>query len=326
MVVERRRTSTHSLRQLFQNQWEHLNSLLQRRFAKRREARHRDLTEEGAVEAVVDGTNALLRLASGYKSRLRKSVRGLLEHVDELVAELPAPIEVGGERFLHDPCVNAFFVNVDTIRETFSHSHDLQSFFSDPMFNSRSHAFAVMFMNKVEREVLGAAMVDGILRQDVRKTTISFTDHEILQPRESEAQVRDALESLLFERFVAYVKHCLTQLGLGRVDESGPCSALIQSATGEPPNLKDPSVYLHYLTRALDSHRELLRLEASTIRVNRIGELVAAESAQVTNHLKLLEIRLGHHAHEVLTLVSYPREEMISQDELLRRASARLQY
>ena len=326
MGIERRNTSAQSLRQLFQNQWEYLNSLLQRQFADRRVARHRDLIEEGAVEAVVDGTNALLRLASGYKNRLRESVRGLLDHVGELVAELPTPIDVGGNRFVRDPCVNAFFVNVDTIRETFSQSHELQSFFSDPMFNSRSHAFAVMFMNKVEKEVLGAAMVGGILRHDVRKTTVSFTDHEIVQPRESEAQVRHALERLLFERFVEYVKHCLTQLALGRVDESGPCSGLARSATGEPPNLKDPGVYLHYLTKALDSHRELLRLEASTVRVNRIGELAAAESAQVTNDLRLLEIRLGHHAHEVLTLVSYPREEMISQDELLRRASARLQY
>ena len=325
MGIERRNTSAHSLRQLFQNQWEHLNSLLQRRLAERRRARHRGLVEESAVEAVVDGTNALLRLASGYKSRLRTSVRDLLDHVDELVAELPAPIDVGGDRFAHDPCVNAFFVNVDTIRETFSQSHDLQSFFSDPMFNSRTHAFAVMFMNKVEKEVLGAAMVGDILRHDVRKKTVSFTDHEILQPRESEAQVRESLKRLLFERFVEYVRHCLTQLSTGGTKESGPCSGLAQSPTGEPANLKDPGVYLHYLTKALDSHRELLRLEASTIRVNRIGELAAAGSAQVTNNLKLLEIRLGHRA-EVLTLVSYPREEMISQDELLRRASASLEH
>ena len=326
MGIERRRISANSLRQLFQNQWEHLNSLLQQRFAERRTAKHRGFVEENAVESVVDGTNPLLRLASGYKTRLRKSVRGLLDHVDELVEELPAPIDVGGELFLHDPRVNAFFVNVDTIRETFSQSHDLQSFFADPMFNSRNHAFAVMLMNKVEREVLGAAMVDGVLHHDVRKTTISFTDHQILQPRESETQVREALERLLFDRFVEYLRNCLSQLSLGRVDDSGACSGLAQSATGEPPNLKDPGVYLHYLTKVLDSHRELLRLEASTIRVNRIGELVTAESAQVVNDLKLLEIRLGHHAHEVLTLVRYPRKQMISQDELLRRASARLEY
>ena len=184
MAIERRKTSAQSLRQLFQSQWSYLNSLLQRRFADRKAARHQDLTEQSAAETVVDGTNARLRLVSGYKSRLRKSVRGLLEHVDGLVAQLPAPIDVGGGRFLHDPCVNAFFVNQDTIRDTFSQSYDLQSFFSNPMFNSHSHAFAVMFMNKVEKEVLGAAMVDGTARQDVRKTTVSFTDHKILQPRE----------------------------------------------------------------------------------------------------------------------------------------------
>ena len=282
--------------------------------------------EQGAVETVVDGTNSLLRLASGYKNRLRNSVRGLLEHVDRLVAQLPAPIDVGAEQFLHDPRVNAFFVNVDAIRDTFSQSHDMQTFFSNAMFNSRSHAFAVMFMNKVEKEVFGTAMVDGALRQDVRKTTVSFTNHSIVQPRESETQVRDAVERLLFERFVKYVNHCMARMSRGGVDDSGACSDLVRMAKSETRSLKDPDVYLHYLIRALDSHQQLLRMEANTIRVNRIGEVVTAGSQQVANNLELLSIRLGHHASEVLTLVRYSRKEMLSQDELLRRAMGRLSY
>ncbi len=325
MGIERRKASAIGLRQLFHKQLDHLSSLLERRLAERETARHRAFVEEGAVEVVVDGTNSLLRVVSGYKARLRKSVRKMLTHIDGLVLQLPEPIEVSGKHFLHDPRVNAFFVNVDAVRNIFSCSHDLQTFFSDPLFNSRSHVFAVMFMNMVEKEVLGTAMVGGMMRQDVRKTTISFTDHKIMQPSETEAQVRESLERFLFESVVEYVNYRLARLGVGEVG-GGPCADLAQSNGGEPPNMKDPEVYLQYLCKALESPRELLQLEASTIRVNRIGEKVADDSRQVANDLSLNEIRLGRHGHEVVALVTFPRDEMISRDELLRRASAHLQH
>ena len=326
MGIERRRTAAQSLRQFFEHHWSYLNALLERRSGESEAARQRERFEQDAVEVVVDGTNSRLRLASGYKKRLRMGVRGLLVHVDRLVAELPGPIDVGADRFLQDPRVNAFLVNRDAIQDIFSQSHEVQSFFSDPLFNSSSHAFAVMLMRKVEKKVLGSAIVDGVLCQDARKTTVSFTGHRILQPRESEAQARDALERLLLARYVEHVNGCLARLGVGDAGASDRRAGWIPSAAGELPNLKDPEVYLHYLSRALDSHRELLRVETSTIRVNRVGEMVAADSNQPANDLDLHEICLGDHAQEVLTLVRYPRAEMLSRDELLQRAAANLQY
>ncbi len=324
MGVERRRESAAGLRRLFQTHWDHLTLLIEQRMAGRESARRRALIDEGAVDTLVDGTNTLLRLVSGYKNRLRKSVHQVLDHVDQLVSRLPPPIEVGSQRFVQDPRVNAFFVNVESIRSIFSQSHELQSYFADPLFSGNTHAYAVMFMTKVEKEVLGSAMVGNILRQDVRKTTVRFTDHKILQPRESEALARQALERFLFESLVNYLNYRLARLGIGEAGGSGPCAELARTSGEGPPNLKDPEIYLQYLCKALDSHRELLRLEASSIRVNRIGEKVADDSRQLAHELNLDEIRLGLHGHEVITLVSYPRNEMIPRDELLRRASAHL--
>ena len=169
-------------------------------------------------------------------------------------------------------------------------------------------------------------MVDGRLCRDVRTTTVSFTGHRVLQPRENEAQVRGALERLLLERIVEHVNGCLARMSLGEVSGAGICAGLSALATGASASLNDPEVYLHHLCKFLDSHRELLKLEASAVRVNRIGEIVPADSKQLANDLQLYEMCLGGDALGALALVTYPREEMLSSDELLRRATAGLQY
>jgi hypothetical protein len=326
MGIERRNNSAGVLRQLFAEQWDYLSGLLERQLAKRQDSRQKALLENGAVDVLVDGTNSRLRLLSGYKNRLRKSVRQLLDYVEQLVAQIPPPLEVSGARFLQDSRVNAFFVNRDSIRDIFSQSHALQAFFAEPLFTGCSHAYAIMFMVKLEKEVLGAAMEGNQLRRDVRKTTVSFTDHKIREPKDTEAQVRQALERFLFESLVEYVNYQLARLRTGTIGGRGPCAEMARSLGDGPPNLKDPEVYMQYLCKALDAHTQLLRLETDTIRINRIGEKVAADSGQVAHDLDLHAIRLGHHGHQVVTLVTYPRDELVHRDELLRRASVALQY
>ncbi len=308
MDSDRRISETASLRHHFQVQLERITTLVDRYASRRRASRQRGLLEVAAVESVVKATDTRLRTVSTYRKRLRAGVRALLDYVDSLVDRLPPPIEVNQQSFLHDPRVNAFFVNKTSIRELFSRSPALQDYFSDPGNSGLEHACAIMFMARQEKEIFSSGLADGLLVRDVRQTTISFTDHAIRYPRASESEVRSALRQFLFERYVEYIDYQL---------------ALLNAALGRIA-LNTPSIYLDALERALEEPEELLRLESIKIHVNRIGIRVSADSNQAVNEFTLYELGLGDQSNQAIALVMYPRTEMESRDALLRAAELSL--
>ena len=279
------------------------------RYASRRRAsRQRNSLEVAAVESVVKATDSRLRTVSTYRKRLRAGVRALLDYVDQLVDRLPPPMEVNQQTFLHDPRVNAFFVNKASIRELFSRSPEIQDFFSDPGNIGLEHVCAIMLMARNEKEVFSSGLAEGLLIRDVKQTTVSFTDHAISQPRGSESGVRSALRQFLFERYVEYLDYQL---------------ALLNAALGHSV-LNSPSIYLDALERTFERPEEILRLETKVIRVNLIGNLVNEDSKEAVNEFTLYELGLGDQPSQVIALVVYPRSEIESRDALLQAAELAL--
>ncbi len=308
MDSNRRNPETASLRLFFQVQLERITTLVDHYASRRRASLQRDSLEAAAVESVVKGTDSRLRSVSTYRKRLRAGVRALMDNVDHLVDRIPPPIEVNQHSFLHDPRVNAFFVNKASIRGLFSRSPELQDFFSDPGNSGLEHACAILFMARSEKEVFSSGLADGLLVRDVKQTTVSFTDHVISQPRVSESEVRLALRQFLFKRYVEYIDYQL---------------ALLNAALGRSV-LNSPSIYLDALERALERPEELLRLESTVMRVNRVGMRVTEDSKEAVNEFTLYELGLGEQPNQAIALVVYPRIEMESRDALLRAAELSL--
>lgn len=202
MSIERRRPEAGSLRQLFQDQWRHICRLagMSGPDADRPDPAHQ------ALDALVTATNPRLKLLSDYRTRLRGGVGMLLAHVSGLVAALPAPVEVDPEHFHAHPGTGAFFVNKHDVRHAFSRSHELQAYFDDPARAAQDAAYAVLFMRKVEKNVLGGEVIGDVMFRDVEKLSIYFTGHLVKLPQPDEPALRSALERYLFERVVDYIK------------------------------------------------------------------------------------------------------------------------
>lgn len=317
MTVNRRKPEAAGIRALFQVQWDHITSLLDQRLAHREANKRRATREIEAVEAVVNGTDGRMRLVSWYKTRLRRAVQELLSYVEGMVARVPEPIPISRERFFVDPRVSTFFVNRDAIGEVFSRSHELQSFFRNPRFSDVPEVWAILFMNKVEREVLGLGMHGDVLTRDIRQTSISFTNHRIVQPCASEEAVRSALEQVLFDNYVQFVNYRLTRLRAGQTTNRANPSG--EQVGNEAIDLKNPAVYLEELSRILERPDDLLRLDAGVVRMNRVGIKVEEGSSEVAHDIRLYELGYGERGRQVLTLVTYPRSQMLSQEDIWRR-------
>ncbi len=319
---ERRRASAYSLRDLFHRQWRNIRLLMEAHGERRQQAEILSDQENAAVEALVDGTNARLRLVSRYRDRLRTSIRGLLDYVERIIEQLSDSVELSAASFAADPRVSAFFVNPTHLRQICSECADLHDFFSSSSASGTDRAYAVMLMRRVEKEVFGTAEVDGRLVRDARRKTISFTNHKLDQVRDSDMQAREALSQFLYESLVEYVNFRLTCLGMAAAEQCAPCSLLnaMRGSKDGLPNLKDPEIYLRELTAILDEPEKLLHLEKSRVRLNRIGELVAEDSPQEAFEVPLEEIHVGRHAAYVIHLVTIPQKEMDSRDDMFARA------
>ena len=324
MQTELRNKRASGLRQLFQEQWEYLSRLIDRYQTQQRERARQRLLETRQIESVVDGTNGSMRALSHYKEQLRASVRVLIDYVENLVERLPAPLHVSAGQFAADPQVKGIFARKQAIFEIFGRSDELREFFAAEENSQLQQAYAILFMQRQEKSVLGMELRGETIVRDVRQTRLNFAGHQIKTPCGSEQELRAALKTLLFDSFVAYIKYHLARLG-----QSQSASSPHQSAPTHDhwtrrhlQDLENPEVYLRELTRLLQNPQQLLRLERNTLCVDpmRIKGPCAKNPRLTQIHLQ--EILLGRNARQVICMVSFPRDEMPAKKDLLSEAQA----
>lgn len=313
MTIDRRTPEAASLRHLFHSQWTHFLQLFNAWNARHltKEKQKAALTQ--AIETVVDSTDVRLRGLGNYKNKLRHGVRALLHHVEELVASLPGSVAVNQKSFGKNPLLNALFVNKEEMKKIFSRSRELQHYFSSGQSKKVDEAFALLFVRKEEKTVLGKHLNGDILFSDVKQTIVNFTEHLVVSPGASEEATRNSLKKMLFARIVEYVEIHMTRLRYRQAEDS---------QTAKPSvNLKNPAIYLETLSGILNEPEELVKLQQQFLRLNKMGVKLTEESVAAENRLHLYELIIGKQPPQVVCLVSYPRNEMIPADKLLQEIS-----
>ncbi len=176
-----------------------------------------DATEQ-AIERVIDGTEPRLRLVPGYKNKLRKDVAGALAFIDQTVEQIPGPLDMQRNNYVHNPEVAAYFSTPDEITRVFSTSPELKSFFESTHHIEADTAYAMMCVQREEKQIMGmeVAGAGDHIRRDVLQTAVNFHDHKILSAAESEEQVRAAIKQCIFDGLITYALNHLSRLKIER--------------------------------------------------------------------------------------------------------------
>lgn len=307
MADERRSTETTGLRGLFQEQWLYFLELLDN-WNQRRDAAHQQTREIlTAIESVVVGTDARIRAVSDYKNRLRDSVRGVLAYVDDLVTKMPGAVTVNENAFSYNSLVNSFFVNTHDIRCLFSRCRELHSFFTAPENNELTEVYALLSVVKTEKNILGKAWAGELLISDVKQEVVNFSDHHITSPCSSEELARASLKAMFLDNIIEYVKCHMTQLRCRQQENH----------TSIESSLKNPSIYLDELIKLLNDPGKLLTFNNVKIRINKVGIKIDGRSDDACNELTLNEITIGHFPAHIITLIKYPRCELLPYDHFM---------
>jgi len=329
--------------------WQHLISDVRDRYrqhkADKAAAHTRDRELRNAIEHVVDEINPRIRGLNTYRKKLRPCVERALDYCSELVIHVPESIEVSSKTWGKEPTVKALFSGAEDLRRVFSRSPEVRDFFD--LHTSAGCCYALLSMERRERTVLGMEMRGDVIKRDVKQTAVSFTDHRVVKPSLSEAELKINLEQRAFDTLISCALVKITELVAARhlLEEqqqlremqlkitalkNRTLGSLVEvealraqeDRTGQSPEQASARLttledYIDRISDVLGNPQSHLRLSHISMRLSNLNIKLNEQSTDTGHVLKLNEVFLGELQKRILMIVRFPRDDLWPKQDFL---------
>jgi len=289
------------------------------------------------LERVVDGTDAKIRLVPGYKRKLLGAVEDALEYADRMIEQFPESLDLSPKNFISDPYVNAFFVSPKDLKRIVGQSSELHDYCNEGFSTDNQECCVLLCMLKTEKQILGMEMSGGQVRRDVKQTSVSFSDHRVLSPADTESNARQELKCCVFEGLITNALSHIVELRATRRQlesaqrilgarlrspelsshaASGPARNLIEQELADieerltQMGYMTPEVVLQQVDSVLRQPEKFLSVEKVTLEVDRMGTKTAPDSQTPSNRLELIEVKINGQLPRIVTLAKLRRNEL----------------
>jgi hypothetical protein len=148
------------------------------------------------IDRIVAATDKRLALVKGYREKLREPVAQAFRELHPKIQAIPGPTEVSAQGWRGDDTVRSLFAHADDAAAAFSNEGNVHDFFA---LHPAGDCFALLALLTVERRVLAPALQGETLQTEVARTTVSFTEPQVLAPSADESAVREALVARAIE-------------------------------------------------------------------------------------------------------------------------------
>ena len=155
-----------------------------------------------AIERAVDGTDPALRGLMNYRKKLRTPVLCTIDHVVDLVESLAAPLEISASGYFTDPLLKSFFISTKHMVGIINENLEKNSLLSRSDPQSKKHC-GLLVMQQDEQKILGTDLVGETVVREVPLTTVSFSNHRILDITGSEQHTRRMLKRRAFDHLLS---------------------------------------------------------------------------------------------------------------------------
>jgi hypothetical protein len=315
-----------------------------------------------AVERLVEETDPRIRLIRRYAEKLRPGVKTALRHCRDIVARIPGPLALDAQTWATDPLLNAAFARADEISDVVSRGVEVREFFESGAGRGTDVCFALFGMQREERRIPGKALMGDVVQSDVMQTTVSFTNHRLIVPASTEAELCRLIEQRAFHHLVeeamdqvsrafARKKGLEEQRALLRIKlklmrrqhrglealvgadpESDQDVQELQRQLGEIEArfsqiqvvLSNIENYVPHLNKVLGHPEEHLSLREIPLRLTRMNVLVSQTTDEPVRELRLEEVTLRDGRSYALLLVECRRDALRHRHELWEEAARRL--
>lgn len=185
-----------------------------------------------AIDRAVNQVEPLLKQSSRYRKIYRKGVITALEFANSLAASVPGPVAINRQTFASDAFVHALFPSVDVVKESFCASEAVGNYHRE--FPETNEIFALMGMRRVEKNVIGAELVNETIQHDVVQTIIYFNNHTIENLAPTEKEARELIAMSFFDNLMRKVKTRIDerkQVMQAQLQEKNLLEARLRTAT-----------------------------------------------------------------------------------------------
>jgi len=165
------------------------------------------------IDRLVAATDKRLGLVKGYRDRLRAPVAEAFRALHPQVQHIPGPVQASPDAWARDDTLRALFAHRDDIASAFSEDARVRDFFA---LHPDSDCFGLLALLQVERRVLAPALQGDSVQTEVARTTVSFTEPQVLAPSADEAGLRTELVARSLEYLAL---RALTRVGALRTQK-----------------------------------------------------------------------------------------------------------
>lgn len=305
-----------------------------------------------AIEHVVDGIEPSLRYFPGYKKILNNSVATSLAYISNLVDTIPEPVFISRKDFFKDPRINAFFVTVADMQDIFSNSRELKSFLEVSENCNLNEAYALLCMSETNKTILGMDLNEDIIQREVLQTALDFSEHKILSPAASEAEVRKGIKQCIFDGLITHALQKIVKLKdqkrelekqefilnsrlKTRQSQSDGFSKLLASATEKklstdikqkksdnaiklkkiPASWEVPRVYLEIIKETLSQPENFICIKEKSFDLTKMRTVASKNTSQSVETIHFQQITIADVLEKVVAIVRYPRSEILPRKE-----------
>ncbi len=297
-MKDKRREEAASLRMLFQEQLDHLLTLIEHVEHRLQRRREQAAKISESTEALVSGTNPNVRIVIGYQNRLRKSAGLLTQYIDCLADSSPDIIYFERQHYAEQAVMDTLFQNREDMQLFFSQSQTAKIFFKSPGNRVLKQVYLLITARLKEKTVFGSTTQGSMLRTDVRQTHVSFTRQRMFALSSSEKDLHKIFKKWLLDEIVACIR---TQLNAQRKKMA---EDLRHQGKKVNRGHADPEKYLTDLQALLEEPHELLYLYTTEMKTDCFGIKITDENKVAARHYTLTQAHIANRKDQAIVLAS----------------------
>jgi len=142
------------------------------------------------VERLVAATDKRLAHVPDHRDALRGPIVSARERLAEMIARIPGPVEVSPEAWSRDERLRPLFAHAADAAMAYSEDEGVRAYFA---MHPASDCLGMLALQQSERRVLGTVQYGDSMQAEVARTTVSFSEPQVLAPAADEISVRNEL-------------------------------------------------------------------------------------------------------------------------------------
>ena len=172
------------------------------------------------------------------------------------------------------------FVNYQDIEKLMGNNPEIKQFLQQ--YKDSNALYAILTANKVEKNTLGVGMQGDMLVRDVAQQEVNFSSYQIHTPCPNNETLSSELKTYLF--------NCVVKLIKQEMEEQLKNQPLHQSYEDKVNSLANPDVYLNTLIKRIENPAQLLSIDKTHFKLNKLGVKLNEQNIQNANEFDVYEL------------------------------------